>query len=236
MIEKTEAIVLNKISYTDNKKIVTLFSKSSGKKKLVVTFSKSKKNKNNYFQIFQILNVEFSAKNNSEFISLKESSLNTPLNGIWSNYDKLSIVFFISGMLNNIIYNNLIDEELYNFVKMSIILLEKCEHPANFHIAFLVNLAKYIGIMPINNFSKTEKFFDFRKGRFIALFDKNFTLNLKESENLHNFLNEGMSGFVKINLNKKNRNDLISGILNFYRFHFPNIDTSSYEILKEMYK
>lgn len=236
MIEKTQAIVLNKLSYTDNKKIITIFTKNSGKKKLFITFLKSKKNKNNYFEIFQILNIEFSTKKNSEFISLKESSLNTPLNGLYSNFDKLSIIFFLSNILNNVIYNDLIDEELFEFIKMSIVLLEKCEHPANFHPAFLLSLTKYIGIQPTNNYSVNEKYFDIRKGRFVTLFDKDYTFSKNASEFFHKFINAGMNEFVNIQLNKDTRNELLGWILKYYLYHFPNIDISGYKILKDMYK
>lgn len=236
MTKKTQAIVLNKLPYTDNKKIVTIFTKNFGKKKLLITFSKSKKNKNNYFEIFQILNIEFSPKKKSEFISLKESSLNTPLNALYTNLDKLSIVFFLAGILNKIIYNDLIDQELFEFIKMSIILLDKCEHPANFHPAFLVSLTKHLGIEPMKNYSSNEKYFDVRKGKFVSFFDKDYTFSKNASNFFYKFINAGMNEFVDIPMNKHTRNELIDWILKYYLYHFPNIDISGYQILKDIYK
>ncbi len=234
MLHKTRAIVLGQLKYTDNKKIITLFTRSAGKKKLMLTHSKSKKNKNSHFQLPQILEIVFNEKNTTEFISLKEINIVVPLKSIYSNAVKLAISLFLVDVIDNATNFNY-DENFYDFVETAIILLDKCEHPANFHIAFLLQVAFHLGIMPTDNFSEVNKFFDIRTGEFSPVFSVDFTFTAKTSKFLHEFIQKSMQSFVDIPISRSQRNDLTEHLLKYFSFHYPTIKFKSLKIIQEIF-
>ena len=104
MIQKTEGIVLRFHKYSDNKRIVNIYTRSSGKKSFTVYHSaKSKKVKVNLFQPFFILNLEFNEKNSRKIGYIKEAAISIPFQSIPYEPEKTTIVFFLTEILSKII-------------------------------------------------------------------------------------------------------------------------------------
>jgi DNA repair protein RecO (recombination protein O) len=237
MISKTEGIVLNQHKFSDSKRIVNIFLKNAGKKSFFIKIRNKKSGNLNIYQPFSLLFVEYNSKNSNSISFLKEAYLQTPLFSITSSPEKISIVFFLTEILNKIIHSDLIDENLFDFIKNSILLLENCQNFSNFHIAFLSVLSIYMGIMPEQNFSDTNKFFDIREGLFVDNYTKDYCFDDISSSLFNDFLIAGMNNFSKIKINKTYRNELLHNIINFYSYHFENISNlKSFDVLKKIFE
>ncbi|HDQ15575.1 MAG TPA: DNA repair protein RecO [Bacteroidetes bacterium] len=235
MFVKTQAIVLRQNKFSDNKRIVTILTQSHGKKNFIVY--NSKKNKNSFFQSFFILNLDFNYKENQNLTSIKEVALNVPFNSIPYNNEKMAIAFFLSEIINKILEENFQDTVFFDFLKNSIILLDNHPKPANFHIAFLAAMSVYVGIMPKQNYSVENKYFNFRDGQFSFLFDKQFSFNEFYSFKFQEILNAGIEGFDNVKLIQSERNILLKNILEFYAFHFNSIkNLKSLDVLQEVFQ
>jgi len=237
MINKTKGIVLFRQKYTDNKIIVNIFTRNSGKKSFIVFNSKSKKkNKINLFQPLFILDLEISQRQNRNISSFKDVSIYKPLTTVTSSPEKLAIVFFVAEILNKTIEDELVDESLFDFIMNSVFLLDNCKKPANFHIAFLAAYSIYIGIMPENNFNEINKFFDIREGRFLPYFSADYSMNENLSFKFFQILNQGITGFQNVKLSRNERNLLISKIINFFAYNFNSVNNlKTIDVLKEVF-
>ena len=107
------------------------------------------------------------------------------------------------------------------------------ENYINLHIYFLIELTKYIGFEPKNNYSIRTPYFDCREGQY-TFNSLSLPLGLSKEDS---FL---FSEFLKINSLKTNlsnlqRQQLLEILLAYYRLHIPGFnDIKSLEVLKEV--
>lgn len=235
MIHKTQGIVLRQHKFSDTKRIVHIFTKQSGKKSFVVYNSSKKNAKKNFFQPLFLLNLEFIEKSNNKLLNFKEVSIFKPYANIPFSTEKTSIVFFIAEILNKIIEENFVDQQFFDFIVNSLVLLDKHEKPANFHLAFMSAMSIYLGIMPEFNFSSENIFFDLREGQFSKYYNKEYSMDEISSYKFNEILAHGIENFDKVKLNQNERKIILSKIIDFYSIHFSINNLKSVEVLAEVF-
>ena len=126
---------------------------------------------------------------------------------------------------------------LQNIILLSILNQTKEKGLANFHLAFMFQLAQFLGVSPNLDEYNNGAYFDLMKGEFSS------------SRPLHNhFVDPQQSAFLLLfkrmnyhnmhffRLSQNDRNTLINLMLDYYRIHvydFPEL--KSLEVLREMY-
>jgi len=170
MIHSTKGIVLNRIKYSDTGLIVAIFTEKFGLLSFLIYLGKSKsaRAKQNLLQPLYLLDMQIYYKEKNSLQKVKSYSLDTPFAEIPFDMSKSGISFFISEFLVKTLRENEKDEQLFNFVKNSSLILDHYTHNiSNFHISFLTSLSRYLGIFPENKFSDSHQVFDIRAGKFI---------------------------------------------------------------------
>lgn len=223
MTIKTQGIVLNNIKFADNKRIISIFTKSSGKKSFLVYNSKQKKYNTNYFQPLSILNLEFFGKANQNLLNIKEASIFIPFTTVHTSIAKSSIVFFLTEIINKLIDNDFIDEPLFDYILNSLIFFDNSTEIANFHLAFMTDLMHYFGIMPQLNYSEKLKYFDIANGIFTDNYDKDLCFDKLQSAKFFQLCRTGLIHSSEIVLTKDERQMLISKIISYYSYHYKQI-------------
>jgi DNA repair protein RecO (recombination protein O) len=152
---------------------------------------------------------------------------------------KSSMALFI----NEVLYKSIREEEanpqLFDFIFHSIQWLDVHE-PANpdFHLLFLVQLSKYLGFYPTDNYSETNTVFNLQEGIFEALTPPHpFFLKQPLSEHFYQILRHlpDFSAHLKIPAHEKR--ELIERILEYYQLHisgFGNI--KSHKVLEQIWE
>jgi len=236
MLKKTQGIVIKQQKFTDDKRIVVVFTKDSGLKSFIVRFSKSKKIFFNQFQPLFILDLEYTEKENQSMIWLKESTIHYPYQTLPYKPEKTSIVLFISEFLSKILEPNFVDERVFDFIKNSFLLYDNQEKNTNFHIFFLISLSVYLGIMPTLNYSNTAKFFNIKTASFTNIYEEYYCMNDFISKKFYDFYHIDIANNQDIKLIQSDRKQLLQKIIDFYTFHFKNIGKlKSLDVLTEMY-
>lgn len=237
MLQKTEGIVLRSHKFSDNKRIVNILTKSSGKKPFVVyQSSKSKKIKANIFQPFFILNLEFNEKKNQQVGYIKEAEISFPFQSILYEPKKTAIVFFLTEIISKIIEDDFVDEKFYNFLRNSILLLENHQKTANFHLSFLATMSIYVGIMPKINYSNKNKYFNIKEGTFCHQFLGQHSIDEYSSKKFYEIIEAGMQNFDRVKLIHSERKNLLKKILDFYTYHYSFIQNlKSLEVLEQIF-
>lgn len=232
-----KAIVLQAIKHGDKKLILKLYTQNHGLITAGVTIGKSPSSKirNSTVLPLSLIEAEFVIKQNKEIHPLTEASCYTIHSNLHTSIAKLSIAQFINEVLIKALKEHQGNANLFEFIEVCLKYLNDAEENyTNLHLYFLIELTKYLGFEPQNNFNAQNKFFDCREGQFSSL-SLVPPLGLSKEDS---FL---FSEFLKINalstnFSNQQRQSILEALLAYYRFHVPNFNTlKSMEVLKEVF-
>jgi len=222
-LDKTQAIVLKYINYTDSSIICYLLTREFGKQTYMVRGirGKSSKTKINLLQPMSILNIDVKHKPKANIHTLQEFSLADFYKTIPYDIAKSSIALFIAEVINKTLKDGEEDFELFDFVKRYILKLDELTDGfSNFHIIFLIRLTSFLGFYPNvdgNIYSGSEI-----NKTLIAITEK-----VLDNDELLPILDE---------LNSTNRNDILDLLLEYYNIHLQtNINIKSLDVLKAVF-
>lgn len=239
MLHKTEGIVLSTLRYSDRYAIAHVYTADFGATSYLLPMTSSKKAriKNSLFFPFSLLRMEVEHIPRRDIQKLKEVERLLPLYEICTDISKLSLAFFLSEFLYRVLRESDNNEVTFQYIKNSIETLEAANSSiANFHIAFMIGLTRFLGIYPNWESTYRDRYFDMLNGEF----KQNIPLHthyLKQDESKYlKYLNRiNYSNMHKFKLSRDNRNLIVNYILDYYRLHlydFPKL--KSLEVLREM--
>ncbi len=135
---------------------------------------------------------------------------------------KSTIALFLADVLSMILRDNQPDPKIWKFIHSAILTLDTIpgSATANFHIAFLVQIAALIGIYPDISSYSSGHLFDMLNGIFrsSAPNHRNF-LDSDTSRNLHTILRMNFSNMHRFRFDRKNRAQTLELILQYYTLH-----------------
>jgi len=241
MVVSTRGIVLHHIKYSETSLIVYVYTEMFGRQSFLVkgVYSKKSKIKANILQPFWIIDVVYSHSQKRDLHIAKEIGCHIPLQGIGSDISKTTLTLFLSEILYKTLKEESPNQPLFDFLLNSILLLDHSHtNIQNFHIIFLVQLAKYLGFFPDNTYTATNKYFDLKEGHFVTippvLHDYlSPQTGLIFSEIIHSSFNFDAD---KIQINKVHRMELLEKIIDFYKLHIDGLhEIKSLAILREIF-
>jgi len=239
MLIQTDGIILKSIKYNDNSNIVTVFTKEFGKLIFFVRFSNSQKS-NNIKQIIQpcyLVDIHFNYNQNKDIQNIKEINLGNIFFDIPFNFAKISIVLLISEILYKSIKHENNDLQLFEFIINGLKFLDlENNNYVNFHLIFLINLSKYLGFEPYNNFSSNNCFFDLKNANFLNFKAGDYVLDEKYSCFFNTILKNSNFRNPNLILNNDERRILLQKIIDFYSFHVEDISQiKSLTVLQQVF-
>lgn len=240
MFHKTQGVVLSSTKYNDRFSIAQVFTADFGRMAYLLPISKSKKRKINPALFFPLSVVDLEVEHFPlrQIHRLKDVQRQFPLYSINVNVVKLSFAFFLSEFLSKVLQETNENKVIFSFIKNSILILEQKEKGlTNFHLAFMFNLAQFLGIAPnLDNYIKYS-YFDLIDGQFsLSRPAHTHFLNMQQGNFLHVFQRISYRNMHLFRLSQNDRNTIINYMLDYYRMHvydFPEI--KSLEVLRELY-
>lgn len=233
---KDRAIVLQCVKYNDKKFILKLYTSQHGLITVHASSSgaKSAKLKSSSLQLLQIIDVDYSYRQNKDIQQLHEAVPFYCYVSITSDFRKLSVFQFLAEMLLKVLKEQQGNRELFHFICSTLISLDSAAHMIpHFHHVFLIQVLTYLGIHPVQNFSEVNAFFDCREGKFSPIelpFPMGFNKELSQllQRSFH-------SDFMHQSITYTERELLLEGILQYYQFHVPGFGKiKSIDVLKEI--
>lgn len=239
MLTGTSVIILNYTKYTDSSIIVHGISEQFGRISfLVYGISSKNRAKLASFQPLYLIDAQLYHKTNRSIQKIKEFKLSPPLHTLTTDIRKSTLALFIAELLLKTIKEEHSDKFLFEFIKTSILFLEELnEHLSVFHLVFLLKLSRFLGFAPDNN-SKIGNFYDFKEGIMVDVKPHHpHYLIQSEYSLLMELFNAELNQLQNININKKQRDDLLEAILKMYEIHILNFTSlNSYQVLKEVFE
>ena len=168
MIISTKAIVLRKVKYSDSSLVVDVFTELEGRKSFFIKGilgGKKTKLKNSHFQPLSQILIKYNKKEKYKINFLIECRVHINCQNLYLDYRKISIILFLNEILNMCIIEEARNKELYCFLESSLEWLDKNQKISNFHMLFILNLLKHLGIKPHLK-SYNSKFLSFENGSF----------------------------------------------------------------------
>lgn len=231
-----KAIVLQTVKHGDNKFIVKLYTHGHGLVTAVAVAGKSpsSKIKHGHLLPLNFIDAEFVLKQNREIQQLTEASCYQGNPGLPGSIAKLSIAQLMNEVLIKCLKEQQPNQHLFEFIETCLGYLNNSEEDfMNLHLYFLVELTRYLGFEPQNNFTDHNPYFDCRNGSFIPL-SLAFPLGLNQEDSIL------LSEFLKINvltarISNRQRKALLDFFIAYYNLHVPGFnDIRSLEVLKEV--
>jgi DNA repair protein RecO (recombination protein O) len=241
MLITTRGIVFQTLPYSDSTVIAKIYTENFGLRSYLINAAHSKKSgtKARLLQPLSLIEISAYEKEKKTLNRVKEIRNELPLNSCLSRPEKMALIFFINDILRHSVKEEEKNPLLFEFLHSSIQVLELEErNVANFHISFLIQLSRYMGIFPSGNYSPFCRFFDLETGCFAPKqpAHPNF-FNPECSELLFRFCQSGFRESPEIPLGGAQRQELVDGLITYYRIHLdPFGDIESHLILREVMK
>ncbi|MCG8700093.1 MAG: DNA repair protein RecO [Bacteroidales bacterium] len=220
MILQSEAIVLNSVRYSDSQSIVNLYSEQKGRLAVLVRISK-KKGRGKMSALFQpltIIKADLSISNKREIQTIKDfDTIFVPYH-ILGDIKKTAIATFLTELLSKLLYDEQAYQSKYIYLQQSIQLLDySTEKITNFHIIFLLQFTKFLGIWPDQN--------------------DPFLLNLGDKYQMVDILlNTSIRDNHMIQFTDSERSFILQEILKYYQLHFTELKgLKSLQVLHDVF-
>ena len=235
MILTTQAIVFRAINYSETSIIAKVFTEELGLRSYMIKGVRTSKNKNkqNLLQPLSLIEMEVYENPKKEIQQVKSIKPSHALSSIPFDFVKMSVIFFLNEVLQKSVRETDQNKMLFNFMYSSILELDSnAECPSQFHLDFMLKLSHFLGIEPLNNYSRHSLYFDLREGSFQSeLKDPFFTLDEDASRLIHQIL----KGEKLFELNRSQRNYIQDVLLKYFEIHLEGFrDIHSHLILRDV--
>ena len=235
---KTEAIVLSILRYGEADLIVKLFTREEGLiSYLVRGVLKSKRGKvrASYFQLLNLLDIDAVHKKNNSLQRLAEIKTNYHFHSIHSNVIKAGIITFLAEIISQVLIDSEADQELFDFLKESIIWLNSNNNVVLFHHLVLLKLTGYLGCYP-DTTNKELSEFNLEEGNFASISKTAYTIKGETLNSFKLLLGIDFDELVNISISKTVRKNLLDILLLYYNFHVTGYrKPKSLPVLQELF-
>lgn len=243
MIETHQIIVLNTVKYSEDKIIVNALSRDSGRVSLLVRVVHSQKSavRHTLFQPLSILEVEWEASPRTTLFKPKSARPAIQTLSILCDPAKSAIAMFLSEFLGHVTRNEFDGGMVFEYIVYALQWLDVSESDyANFHIVFLLKLARFVGIDPNTDLPSEPShmlYFNLQEGEYCATRpDHTYYINAREADILRTLLRLNFGTMHLFKMSGAERSRILSLIVTYYRLHLPGIpELKSLEVLRTMF-
>lgn len=196
-----QGFVLQRIAYSDTSSVLKCFTQQFGLKSFLLQGAKKKFP--HLIQPFSPIEFSFNLKNHDQLAKMYNPCFFYQASDIPFQTLKSSIVFFQTELLINTLYDGQADQKMYRFLADEYRFLDQQDYHPNYLIYWLFELISILGFDP------TELDVDESLNSNSPAFLGQLTYRTKEE-------------WLALNINQKDRQKIIQGLLAYYQMKIPN--------------
>lgn len=240
MIQKSRAIVLHQLKYSETSVIVTLYTEAFGRQTYIINGIRSSKSKQKMglLQALFLLEIDAYHKTGRDIQRLKEFKMCEVYQNIPFDVVKSTMAMFLAEILYKVLRSEEPDTNLFDFIYDSVHYFDSMHKGAsNFHLWFLVQLLGFLGFKIESNYSESSIWFDMKSGKFVHI-RPNYpnTPNTEESKQIAMLVKLKANDFNHFSINGNQRTRLLEILIEYYMLHIEGIGSiNSLKILQEIY-
>lgn len=238
MITKTNGIIFHSFKYSETSIIARVFTKDLGLQSYIVPGVRKQKSriKQNLFQPLSILELVVYHKERGGLQHIREISCPKPFDTIPYEIAKSSIAIFLAEMLHHSLKNHEPNPPLFTFIHDAVKQLDQTKgRIADFHLVFLLQLSRFLGFQPRDNYDKQNCVFNLREGVFQPLTTGMETvLDKTLSIYFHKAIKAKMEHAELLMIPKEFRKQLLHTAIDLYRYHLDGMQEIKSHTILEM--
>lgn len=240
MIEKFDGIVLRTLKYSDSLLIVDVYTRQRGRLSFLAPASRNKRGKvrSVLFQPLSMLSFMASYRQGKSLPRINDVQPYAMYSSISFDVVKSSIAMFLAEVLTYSLREEEGDDSLFTFLDRSLMLFDNLESGyADFHIIFMSQLLRYLGIFPnIENFS-SGSYLDLAHGCAVKEHPLHPAFLMPHEATVFiGILRTGYESMHQLSLNRELRGNYLAILIEYYRLHIPDFpQLKSFEVLKELF-
>lgn len=237
MYEKTLAIVLGGLKYSDNSLIVRCFTEKYGTCSYLLKGILSQKRTIITRALFQPLTqLELVVTHKSGALGyIKDAKISFAYNSLHTDIYKSTVCMFLAEVCSNICEPDTADEGLFAFMSKQLQYFDTTAFNAHFHLKFLIDMTRVLGFYP-DTTRLDLPYFSLEEGVFTAQETTEHTFGGRAVELFSSLLKTETDTLGEIKSNREDRNTLLHHLLKYYEWHFPNFKKiKSVEVLQAVF-
>ena len=240
MIISSRGIVFRTLKYGESSLILDIYTEALGLRSYIFSGVRSGKSRAQaaVCQLTYLLDIIVYEREDKELNRMKEVRPAYIYNTIPFDIKKSAVGLFMLEVARKTIRERERNPELFAYLWQQFYLLDSSEHPvSNLHLSFLLSLAPYLGFAPMNNYSDSCSYFNLREGIFEQHppVDHMWFFDPPQSKLLHLLLNTPSETCHEIPISRTERQHLLDGLLEYYRFHTDSLHhLNTHQIFKEV--
>lgn len=188
------------------------------------------------FQPLNILSIEWNHKANTTIQRLQNTHILHPHTSLNYQPDKSVVASFLSEVLHHSLQHEN-QGDLYTFVETSLMWFDSIDHDyANFHLVFLIKLARLMGFEPNTDHAADRLFFDLVSAEYTTHQPlHNYYLRHTDSQHIPLFLRLQYHNMHLVSLSHEQRFRVLRIIVAYYQMHIPSFPRlQSLAVLQEL--
>lgn len=237
MLKQKHGIVLSFVKYSESSLIVRIYTREAGLASFMAKGIRSKNSKTRlaFFEPLNIIDLIAFESRKSNILNIREVKVDHAWRSLPFDEIKRSIMFFIAEVLQKTLKEENENNQLFDWLETSLKWFDLSDlNPLNFHLAFLIQLSRFLGFYPKKDVGEGFLYFDLEAGIFTnskpfspAYISGDLTLILEK------LLQSNYEDAANLKISGKQRRELLDMLIKFYQFHFPGFGSlKSLEILK----
>lgn len=239
MFVDDKGIVLRCVKYDDKSFVAHLFTASRGHVAFMINGSHGKRSgmSARFFQPLSFLSFTWNAKPNVSLHRMKEARLLFVQQSIPIDPIKRSVAMLLSEFLTYALRDEAHNPDLYLYVEHSMRWLDMAEEGyANFHLVFLLKMARFLGVAPNMEAYSDGDLFDLVNGQFIPYGQASETvMSADDARLLFSLSVATYETMTDIAMNHQSRARMIQYLATYYAIHIPKFPAlRSLEILQQL--
>ena len=234
-----KGIVLRCVKYDDKSFIAHIFTASRGHVSFMINDSHSKRSSTNarLFQPLAFLSFQWDMKPKASLQRIKEAHLLFVQQEIPLHPIKRSIAMLLAEFMAYTLHEETSNTDLYLYIEFSFQWLDVAKTGyTNFHLVFLLKLARFLGIAPNMEAYSDGSLFDLTNGHFVPHGIASETMmSNQDTIILHQLTEATYETMGDIAMSHQDRARIIKYLASYYTLHLPNFPSlQSLEILQQV--
>jgi DNA repair protein RecO (recombination protein O) len=223
MLYSTRGIVFHTVPYSDNRVIAKIYTQDFGLLSFIVSVSRSKSGKIKSPLLLPLTQIDLriEKKEKSHLHSVRDITLAVPYAHLHTDIVKTTIALFTAEVLYKSVREEERNEALYTYISSALLALDVAhDGVANFHLVFMMHLARFLGFYPLENEAGPNSVFDLVNGTFVATVPGHFNyLDPVESRLFEEIFHSDFGHMHELQLTGEKRRIALNAIIRYYQAH-----------------
>lgn len=237
---RSKAVVLRTVKYSDTSVVAETYTEAAGRAGFIVRIPKSRRAavRSTLFTPLALLELEWNQRPQARLQHVCSARPYVVYSSMPYDPHKACIALFIAEFLRAALREQQRDAAMFGFIEMSVRWLDaESGGCANFHIAFLLRISRYLGIMPNFDGFAENRFFDLQNGCYcVSRPQHGHAVEPGEAVLLPSLMRMEYDTSSRFAFTRSQRGRLLDTINEYYSLHLPSYPgLKSLSVLHEVF-